>query len=269
MGRDVFVGIVGILVGTDIVNRQVDVHAAEVCFFDNILGHGYHILFQQGISYFHAHRMEERVAHSTRNNQVVNLFQQMCNNIQFGGNLATANDCRKRASSIVEHQIQIGSLFIKQVAGIALAREETGNGGGGSMFTVRCAESVIHIQISQTGNLSGEILITGLLFIMETEILQQSHTSGLQRGNPLFRLRIQHNTQEMHFRAQHFTGFRHNVTEGELVAGYPFRASQVRHQDGHTTGCGDLFHRIHRAYNTGCICHLQIFVQRHIVINSH
>ena len=79
---DVLVGVVVELVGADVVDGEVDVHALQVCLVDDLLGHGNHILFEEGVADFDAHRVEESVAHSTCNNQIVNLFQKEGDDVQ-------------------------------------------------------------------------------------------------------------------------------------------------------------------------------------------
>ena len=63
-----------------------------------------------------------------------------------------------------------------------------GDAFGGSVGTMRRAESVVHVEVAQLSQSPGELRIVGFLFRVKAQILQQQGLPALQLLSHLFRL---------------------------------------------------------------------------------
>src|SRR5437867_655330 len=66
---------------------------------------------------------------------------------------------------------------------------KAGNAHSGCVGPMRGAERVVHVNVAQRGELSGEIGIVLLFFSMKSEILEQQRLPVLKIGNHLLDLR--------------------------------------------------------------------------------
>src|SRR5205807_4506473 len=71
-------------------------------------------------------------------------------------------------------------LLDEEPDGARLTLEGLGGAEGAGVLAVRGAEGVVHVHVAQLGKLLGEIRIILLLFLMETEILQQKDLAILE-----------------------------------------------------------------------------------------
>ena len=170
---------------------------------------------------------------------------------------------------VVEHEVEVGSFLVQQVAGVAFSREEFGDGGGGGVGAVCRAERIVDVQVAQACDGFGKALVAGLFLIVEAEVFEQGHIAGFQGGHALFSLCVQHVAEEGDVRAEHFRCLVHNVFQGEFVAGHALRTAQVRHQDGDAALVGDFLHRVDGADDAGGVGHLKLLIQRNIVVHSY
>ena len=212
--------------------------------------------------------MEEGVAHTAGDDEVIDFVEQVGDDFEFGRYLAAADDGREGMTGVVEHHVEVGGLLIEQVASVALAGEELRDGGGGGVCAVGGAEGVVDVQVAETGDLAGEILVAGLLFSVEAQVFEQRHLARFQRGHLLLHVSVEHIAEELHGCAEHLGGLADDMLQRELVGGHPLRTAQMRHEDGDAALVLDLLHRGDGAHDAGGVGHLQLFVQRHIIVHS-
>ena len=230
--------------------------------------HGQHVWLVERVADGEAHGFQEGVAQTAAHHEVIDLGDEVLEDVDLRGDLRTADDGREGALLTVEGLFEVHHLVVKQVAGEGLAREATGHGGRGGVLAVRGAEGVVHIDIAQACQRLGEIDIALLLFLVEAQVLHQHNTAGSEVLAEGFSLGGQHVAAEDNLLAEDLGHRLHDVTQGKLVLRLAFRTAEVGEQDGGTAVGQNLADGLFRAHDAGDIGHVELLVQRHVVVNA-
>ncbi len=121
---------------------------------------------------------------------------------------------------------------------------------------MRRAEGIVHVDITQGGKFFCECFIVLLFFSMETEILEQQHFTGLQRIHRRPRGFADAVGGELHlFADQGGETFGHRL-QRKLGGGFPFRPSEMAHQDHCAAFRQNLLDRRQGFYDALVVGHL-------------
>ena len=96
------------------------------------------------------------------------------------------------------------------------------------MFAMRRAESVVHINIAELGQLLGEVRVVLFFFLMKAKIFQQEDFAVFELFPPLFGVRADAVVSEFHVRAGQFFQLRGHWFERIFRLRPAFGAAKVR-----------------------------------------
>ncbi len=111
----------------------------------------------------------------------VDLFQQVAEQIELGGNFGAADDRRHRARRSVEHLLEGFQFGLQRSPGIG--RQHVGQPFGRGVRAVRHRESVIDENVAQFGQRGDEFGVVLFLAGMEAGVFQADDVAGLHRGD--------------------------------------------------------------------------------------
>ncbi len=98
--------IVGELLCADSLVGDVNVHALCLCLLEDCECIRHKFVLVQGKTDLSALGLDECVTHSTADDKVVNLSEEVLENCELGRNLCSADDCGKRLLCVVSPSIR-------------------------------------------------------------------------------------------------------------------------------------------------------------------
>ena len=123
-----------------------------------------------------AARGEEGVGHAAADDQRIDLFHEVHQQIELGRDLCAADDGDDRALGIAEALLQRLEFGLHGAAGIG--GQEIGEALGRAMGAVRGGEGVVDEDVAIGGELFGEGAVVLLLALVEAGVFQQRDVAG-------------------------------------------------------------------------------------------
>ena len=189
------------------VNSQYQVYAFFFRFLDQIKSKIQLIVLADRLTDLTALRFRESISHTTRDDQVVYLVQQVLDDLDLGGNLRTTHDSGERTLDVVHNLIDSLHFFLHQITEHLVVRiEVVSDQSRRSVSTVSGTERVVYIAVSVRGQslrelflaffngfLGSLLLLVGSVFSqtswfafflsVETKVLKQQSFARLQSGS--------------------------------------------------------------------------------------
>ena len=251
----------------DNVFRQNDFAVVRLGGFHNFFGGLNHIHLNQRIGFvdgINAAGFHKGVRHTAGNNQHIDLFNQIIQQVKLGGNLGTADNRHQRAFRIVQTGRQSIDFFFHQQA--HCGRTQLNGSDHGSMGAVRRRKSIGNINVCRFNQVFGKFFIAFFLLVIETQIFKQQNFIAFHRFNRGFNLGADAVINENDFMAESFFQFGGNVAEGIFHIAFAFRTAEVRNNDD----LGSLFHQgfdgRNRTVNARGVGYVKVFIHRHVQV---
>ena len=159
------------------IDRQNDLAACGRSLALNVFNGRNRAGLVKGFSNGGALREQKRVRHAAADDEVIHLLGEMTEYVYFRRNLGTANDCGNRPLRGIKGELQRADFGQHGRAGIS--GQQTRNRFGGCVRAVGDGEGVIHIDVAEFGDLSGESRVVLLLALVIAEVFQ--HTDLARR----------------------------------------------------------------------------------------
>ena len=142
------VGIVGERIGNLGINSQNKVYAFFFCFLHQIQSQVKFVVLTDRHTDLATESLRECISHTTGDNQVVYLVQQVFNDFNLGRNFGTTHDGSKRTLDIVQNFIKSLYFFFHQVTQhLVISIEVVSDNCSRSVFTVSCTECIHYIAV--------------------------------------------------------------------------------------------------------------------------
>ena len=242
----------------------------------------------QGVADLAAFSLDEGIAHTAADNQVIDLGDQVLEHFEFRGDFRTADDGRERVLGVLQHAVDGANLAFHQVAEHLVVGEILGDQGRGSVSAVCRAKGVVDVAVGIGSQLLGEgflaLLDSGLggflflvggvfgqsagfafLFCIEAQVFEQQHFArleGCRLGISLLAVR-----SELHRHAEILLDAGDNMFEREFFGG-TLRPAEVRHDDQGAAACEHFFQGGDGSPDAGVVGNLELIVQRNVEIDA-
>ncbi len=119
-----------------------------------------------------AESLRECISHTTAENQVVNLSQQVLDDTDLGRNLRTTHDSCEWALDVAENCVNSLNLLLHQeTEHLVILVERISDDSCRSVLAVSCTECVHYIYVSVRSELSSELLLTFLHLSLSSIVL--------------------------------------------------------------------------------------------------
>ena len=154
--------VVGEFLTADRSHGEAEVDTLLLGHLDDVQGLGHELILVEGVADVTALGLDEGVAHSAADDQVVNLVKQVLDDAELRADLRTADDSGEGVLGVLQHVVDGLHLFLHEVAEhLAVLVEVVSDDGGRGVLTVSGAEGVVHIDVGIAGELLGEVLLHG------------------------------------------------------------------------------------------------------------
>ena len=203
LDRDLRVDGVGERRRNDGVDRQIDCLAELFRLGEHVLAIVHLLVVDQRLADLIALRREEGVRHAAADDEAVALVEQVVDDLELVRDLRAAEHRDERSLGRLErvsHDLEL--LLNQEAADSGLDESVFDDRGGRSVRTVRCAESVVDIDVAIGSELTAELFASALLLRIETQILEQHALSALACGDLRLRVLADDVLCERHFAAE-------------------------------------------------------------------
>ena len=237
--------------------------------------------------------LQERIGHTTADQDRVDLLHEVLQNFQFAGNLRAADDGDERTLRFFNRFAQIIQFFLHQEASDARAAfglHILADGSGGGVVTMGRAERVVDIDIAVAGELLGHGgllllhfgLLGGVFFVahaisllrlaffglVEAGVFQHQDFAGLQGRR--FRVSSHAVSREFDF----FAKLLRQIVGDGLQAEFLFialaaGAAKMAHQNQSSALFQNVFDRRQSGLDAGIVRDDLLVVQRNVEVNAH
>ena len=222
------VGVVRESVSDLSVNSQYQVYTFFFSFCYQVKSQVQFVIFANGNTDLSTHSLSESISHTTGDDQVINLTQQVFDDFDFRRNLRTTHDSSERTFDVIQYFINSFHFFLHQVTEhLVVFVEIFSDQSRRSVCTVSCTESVVYVAVSIRSQFLGEFFLAffygflggsfffvcrifcqtagfAFLFSIETKILKQQHFTRLQSSSFYSSFFAHTVVSELHLNTQQF-----------------------------------------------------------------
>ena len=271
------------------LHRQTQVHTLFLGSRHHAESLFHQVVFVKRKTDFSALRLDEREAHSTADNQVIDLVEQVLDDSQFRTHFRATDDGREGMLGIFQHVVDGNHLFLhQQTEHFRVFVEIIGDDSRRSVLAMRRSECVVHIDVGIRSECLGELFLRcfhrvlglvilrrtffhthglALFFGVETKVFKQQNLTRFQRSSLFSGLRTV--GCKAHGNAQSLLHILANLSEREFRVHLSFRFAHMAHQNERTAVAEDFLQRRQGTTNTGVVGDYTIFVEWHVEINAH
>ncbi len=150
--------------------------------FEELLGQGHVLLGEKRVADADASRLEEREAHRAADQHLVRDLQETVEDTDLVRHLGSAENHDQRPLGVVAERRQLGELALEQEP--CVRRQEVRHALGRRVGAVRGAERVVHVEVCQIGQASGEVGVVLRLPLLPAAVLEQEHLTRFEFLGP-------------------------------------------------------------------------------------
>ena len=243
----------------------------------------------EGVADLAALCLDEGVAHTASDDEVVDLVEHVLEHCELGRDLRAADDSGEGVLCVLKNVVDSLDLAFHQVAEHLVLREVVCDEGGRSVGAVSRAECIVDVAVGIRSEGLDELLLglldsslccflllvgsvflesAGFAFLLsiEAEVFEKQDLTGLEGvGLGLSLLAI---FGKLHGNSEELAHAADDVLEGELGVD-SLRASEVGHDDKGTASCEDLLEGRDCGTDTGVVGDFELLVERDVEVYAH
>ena len=247
------------------VDRQHDFALARFGRGHDLLRGGGQVSLGKAFPNTFAEAKQESIGHGAADDQHVDFFEQMAEQIELGGNLGAANDGRERVRRLVEHFLEGLQFGLQRASGIG--RQNVPQTLGRGMRAMRGRERVVDPDVAELGERRDEGWIVFFLARIEARVLQADDVALLHRRHRALSGLADAVVDEFHRPLEDMGDLSGHRLE-RLLRVAPLRAAEMREQDHLGALVGDLGDRVRHALDAGGVGDHAV-LHRHVEIDAH